>query len=84
MVNYSLPRPSPKKAYTAKSMGRYQPKFIQESLINEIKIMRGISDQNLLKLYGTFESANSLYMICELMEGHELNEQLQNHHFSDT
>jgi hypothetical protein len=74
MVNYSLPRPSPKKAYTAKSMGRYQPKFIQESLINEIKIMRG----------GTFESANSLYMICELMEGHELNEQLQNHHFSDT
>ncbi len=44
--------------------------------------MRQFDDRRLLAIHGTFESVNSVYMICELMEGRQLQEELQSRQLS--
>lgn len=44
----------------------------KESLLNEIAIMRKCNHPNLLKIYEVYESANSIYVVLELLEGGEL------------
>jgi calcium-dependent protein kinase len=54
----------------------------KEGLINEIEVMRSISHNNLMKLYGVYESKNSIYMVVELL-GAQLHKKVNElHHFS--
>lgn len=41
----------------------------KEGLINEIKLMRQVDHPNIIKLYEVNETANSLYVCLELLEG---------------
>ena len=45
-------------------------------MLNEIKIMRMLNHQHILKLYGVYESTNSIYLILELLLGGNLNEKI--------
>lgn len=45
---------------------------IQESLINEIAIMRRLSHRNVLKLYEVYETKHSIYLVLEVITGGEL------------
>ncbi|CAD8174342.1 unnamed protein product [Paramecium pentaurelia] len=49
----------------------------KEGLINEIKLMRQVDHPNIIKLYEVNETANSLYICLELLEGGQLYEQLK-------
>ena len=44
--------------------------------------MRQFHDEGLLAIHGTFESINSIYVICELMEGRHLQEEMQFRQFA--
>lgn len=44
----------------------------RESLINEITIMRTLNHDNLIHLYETYETTNSIYFVVDLLEGGEL------------
>jgi serine/threonine protein kinase len=39
----------------------------KESLLNEMNLMRQLDDKNIMKLYGVFESENSIYITVELL-----------------
>lgn len=41
----------------------------KKGLINEIKLMRQVDHPNIIKLYEVYETANSLYVCLELLEG---------------
>lgn len=41
----------------------------KEAIINEIEIMRQLNHSNIMKLYGVFETENSLYIVLDLLEG---------------
>ena len=43
-----------------------------EGLINEINIMREINSEYCLKLYETYETNNSIYLVVDLLSGGEL------------
>lgn len=59
----------------------------QESLFNELKIMRATTDHmNIIKLFEVFEGENTYYFIMELCEGNSLYDEIKNHQsapFSD-
>ncbi|CAD8073381.1 unnamed protein product [Paramecium sonneborni] len=44
----------------------------RESLENEIKVMRRLNQENLVKLYETYETQNSIYFILDILKGGEL------------
>lgn len=73
-----------KEGLFTKKNGKVSFGLRQESLINEIKIMRQFDHSKILKLYGIFESVNSIYLICELIEGRQLQEELQARQLSQT
>lgn len=52
-----------------------QPKG-RASLINEISIMRQLTHHNIMRLEEVHESANSIYLVVELLEGGELFNQI--------
>lgn len=53
--------------------------------MNEIDVMRKLNHKNLMKLYGVYESQNSIYVSVELLEGGQLYDKIKNKHkFSST
>jgi serine/threonine protein kinase len=48
------------KAFSKESV--YAQEKGRESLINEIKLLRRFNQPNIMKMYGVFESENSIYM----------------------
>eukprot|EP01016_Furgasonia_blochmanni_P034583 TRINITY_DN3755_c0_g1_i11.p1 TRINITY_DN3755_c0_g1~~TRINITY_DN3755_c0_g1_i11.p1 ORF type:complete len:632 (+),score=113.56 TRINITY_DN3755_c0_g1_i11:321-2216(+) len=46
------------------------------SLINEIKIMRMINHENIIKLYQVYETKDSIYLVMELLTGGNLLERM--------
>ena len=44
----------------------------QESIINEIELMRNINHKNVISLHEVYETENSLYMVLELLKGNSL------------
>lgn len=66
------------KAFSKQSC--FQAKNGKESLMNELAIMRGLSDEshpNLLHLEGVFESDNSIYVVLDLLTGGQLFHKIQ-------
>lgn len=51
---------------------KYFFKFVKESLINEIEVMRDLQHENIMRLEEVHESQNSIYLVMELLEGGEL------------
>ncbi|CAD8199166.1 unnamed protein product [Paramecium octaurelia] len=49
----------------------------KEAIINEIKLMRQVDHLNIIKLYEVNETANSLYVCLELLEGGQLYDYLR-------
>lgn len=73
------------KAFSKQSC--FNGKNGKESLINELTIMRELSQDwhpNLLRLEGVYESDNSIYVVLELLNGGQLFHRIQqlNGHFS--
>ena len=60
--------------------GIYSEEKGKESLINEIEVMRKFGHKNLMKLYGVYESQNSIYVAVELLEGGQLYDKVKNKH----
>lgn len=60
--------------------GTYSEDKGKESLINEIEVMRKFHHKNLMKLYGVYESQNSIYISVELLEGGQLYDKIKNRH----
>ena len=52
----------------------------KESLVNEIEVMRKFNHKNLMKLFGVYESDNSIYISVELLEGGQLYDKIKNRH----
>ena len=48
--------------------------------MNEMKLMRQLNHKNIMKLYGVFESENSIYITVELLEGGQLFNKIQSRH----
>lgn len=44
----------------------------KQSLWNEIQVMKGINQKNLLRLYEVHETKNSIYLVFDIIEGGEL------------
>ncbi|CAD8127845.1 unnamed protein product [Paramecium sonneborni] len=44
----------------------------REGLENEIRVMRRLNQENILRLYEVYETQNSIYFILDLLEGGEL------------
>ncbi|CAD8167777.1 unnamed protein product [Paramecium octaurelia] len=44
----------------------------RESLENEIKVMRRLNQENLVRLYETYETQNSIYFVLDILKGGEL------------
>ena len=44
----------------------------KESLENEIKVMRRLNQDNLVKLYEAYETQNSIYFVLDVLKGGEL------------
>ena len=42
--------------------------------------MRKIHHKNIMKLYGVYESQNSIYIMVELLEGGQLYDKIKNRH----
>lgn len=63
------------KAFSKASLNK-TPKAM-ESIINEINIMRSFNHRNLQKLESVYESANSIYVVTELLRGGTLFERIQ-------
>ena len=51
----------------------------KESLMNEISIMKELTNDNIMRLYEVHESQNSIYLILELLEGGELLDYISKH-----
>jgi serine/threonine protein kinase len=45
---------------------------MMQGLISEVRIMRKLKHKNVLKLFGVFESTNSIYFLMELLRGGNL------------
>ena len=45
------------------------PFYIQESVFNELKVLRSLEHKNLMKLYEVYEDSNKYYFILELLHG---------------
>lgn len=41
-------------------------------MINEIEAMRAVNHPNLVKIFGVYETKNSLYIVLELLAGGQL------------
>lgn len=59
-----------KESLEAQAKGR-------ESLMNEIRVMKELSHPNIMRLEEVHESANSIYLVTELLEGGELLNQIK-------
>ncbi|EGR27882.1 protein kinase domain protein [Ichthyophthirius multifiliis] len=44
----------------------------KESLINEISVMRNLSNEHLINLYEVYETTNSIYFVVDILNGGEL------------
>ena len=44
----------------------------KDAIVNEITLMRQLSQKNIMKLHEVYETSNSLYMCLELLEGGSL------------
>ncbi len=60
--------------------GTYQEENGKESLINEIELNRKLTHKNLMRLYGVYESQNSIYVQVELLQGGQLYDKIQAKH----
>ncbi len=49
----------------------------RSNLINEVNILRGLDNPNIMKLYEIHEDENSIYLVCEFLSGGTLREFLQ-------
>ena len=49
----------------------------RESLMNEIKLMRRLDHDNIMRLEGVYETENSIYVILEYLEGEQLHDMLR-------
>jgi serine/threonine protein kinase len=54
----------------------------RESLINEIKLLRSFNHPNILRLMSVYESLNSVYLVMEHLEGSQLFNVIESHHFT--
>lgn len=66
------------KAFSKESL--YAQEKGRESLMNEIKLLRRVNQPNIMKMYGVYESDNSIYMTLELLEGGQLFSKIQSKH----
>ena len=69
-----------KQLYAVKAFSKEfilaQPKGL-ESIKNEIDILMHLDHKNVIKLSEVHESKNSLYVVCEYLEGGSLNDFLR-------
>lgn len=64
-----------KKEYAVKVFDKKRlliNKFEAKKFLKELKIIRCLDNQNLLKLYEVYESNNHIYLILELFAGEKL------------
>lgn len=64
-----------KKEYAVKVFDKKRlliNKFEAKKFLKELKIIRCLNNQNLLKLYEVYESNNHIYLILELFTGEKL------------
>lgn len=45
-------------------------------MVNEISIMRDISNKNIIRLYTVYETMHSIYLVMQLLTGGDLNEKI--------
>ena len=45
----------------------------KQTLVNEIEILSSLDHPNVMKTYGVHESKNSVYLVCEYIQGQSLN-----------
>jgi serine/threonine protein kinase len=68
------------KQYAIKAFSKeatYSEENGKESLINEITIMRKLHHKNLMKIFGVYESLNSIYVCVELLAGGQLYDKIK-------
>lgn len=88
---YEVERLTDHRRFAVKAFSKqnsFSAKNGKESLINELNIMRELSqesNENVLDLEGVYESDNSIYVVLELLTGGQLFNriQLQNGNFSE-
>ena len=51
----------------------------RQAIENEIKIMRRVNSQSVVKLFGVYETRNSLYLSMEYLQGMTLEAYLRKH-----
>lgn len=74
----SILKPIEGKRFAAKAIEKEKLKGkSKEMLINEIKIMRQLSHDNVIKLFEVHELPNTIYFIMNIVEGGELMEQMK-------
>ena len=49
----------------------------KEVVHNEIQVMREVQHPNIMRLYGVYESNNSVYLCLELLKGGQLLQRMQ-------
>ncbi|CAD8080020.1 unnamed protein product [Paramecium sonneborni] len=54
----------------------------RESLENEIKVMRRLNQENLVRLHEVYETQNSIYFILDILKGGELLSRVKSHPLS--
>jgi calcium-dependent protein kinase len=68
------------RRFAAKAFSKdnlHKERRTMKGLVNEVKIMRRLDHRNVMKLYGVYESANSIYFLLELLKGGNLLEGLE-------
>lgn len=50
----------------------------KHAFVSEVEILSDLDHENLMKLYEVHESKNSLYLVCEYLNGGSLNDYLRN------
>lgn len=69
------------KYYAIKAFGKenlYRQNKGKAAIKNEIDILLDLKSDNLMGLYEVHESKNSLYLVCEYLNGGSLNDYLKN------
>jgi serine/threonine protein kinase len=70
-----------KKYYAIKAFSKenlYRQNKGKSALKNEIDILLDLNNDNLMRLHEVHESKNSLYLVCEYLNGGSLNDYLKN------